>query len=359
VRRRREVLLALFFFVVPAALLETAARLFLPPPPPNAVAGLKANEIEDEVLLWRHRAGHPEGPINSLGFRGPEIALEKAPGTFRILSLGESTAYGEYVTLEDTYAWRIESALRARGLAVEVLNGGVRAWSTVQSARFLAREIDRLRPDLVLVYHEINDFLPSTYRGLRLPGGGLTDRDLMRRSWLVRLARRSRLVSALRLALVRAGASATLKERAAGAGQDILLADLLPYAALPAGETSGEAPWMDNPNRLVRVPDADRATSLAEIVELTRSRGIRLILIHPAYPESRRHRCVLTRIAAEGRVPLLEVEEALDEAGRRDRHPKGDYFLDHFHPRPRGHAVIAHALLPLVRQEIAAARLPP
>lgn len=353
--RWREVLLALFFFLVPAALLETAARLFLPPPPPNAGAGLGANEVEDDVLLWRHRPGHPEGPINSLGFRGPDVPLQKAPGVLRILSLGESTTYGEYVTFEDTYSWRLEAALRARGLTVEVLNAGVSAWSTVQSARFLALEIDRLRPDLVLVYHEINDFLPTTFRGLRLPGGGLTDRELMRRSWLTRLARHSRLVSALRLALVRAGASATLKELAAREGEDVLLASVLPYSALPDGETSGEAPWMDNPNRLVRVPDPDRADSLAEIVALTRTRGARLILIHPAYPESGRHRCVLTRIAAENRIPLVEVEDALAEAGRRDRHAKADYFLDPFHPRPRGHAVIAHALLPIVRQEIEAA----
>ena len=32
--------------------------------------------------------------INALGFRGPEIALRKPPGTCRIVCLGDSTTFG-------------------------------------------------------------------------------------------------------------------------------------------------------------------------------------------------------------------------------------------------------------------------
>ena len=92
----RKVGFALIVALVTMVVLEAGARLLLPPPPPNAYPGLSANEMEDDALLWRNRPG-AEGPINSLGFRGSEIALEKPSGARRILSLGESTTYGDGV----------------------------------------------------------------------------------------------------------------------------------------------------------------------------------------------------------------------------------------------------------------------
>ena len=136
-----KLLLSLCALLVPVLVLEGGARLLLPPPPPNAFPGLSPGETEDEDLLWRNRAGYAaddkHGPINALGLRGPEISEEKPPGTGRILSLGESTTFGSQLRWDETYSHRLEEMLREAGRPVEVLNGAVRAWSTVQSTRFL------------------------------------------------------------------------------------------------------------------------------------------------------------------------------------------------------------------------------
>lgn len=49
--------------------------------------------------------------INAHGTRGPEFQIEKPPGTFRILSLGDSRTFGWGVADEDTYSRRLEQLL--------------------------------------------------------------------------------------------------------------------------------------------------------------------------------------------------------------------------------------------------------
>jgi len=132
-----------------------------------------------------------------------EFSLHKDPGIFRILSLGESTTYGEGVSWRQTYSRLLEDKLKKSGMNAQVINGGVRAWSSAQSVEFLKLNIGSLRPDMILFYHEINDYLPTTFRGIQMSGAGLTDLEMMdltrRRKWLQSLTRRSRLLSRLKL----------------------------------------------------------------------------------------------------------------------------------------------------------------
>lgn len=348
---RWNLLLAAAAVVLPLAGLECAARWLLPPTPPNAFPGLSASEVEDPQLLWRNRPGYAaeddDGPIDAHGFRGDGPG---DPDAFRIVSLGESTTFGSKVGWRETYSQRLEEILRAQGRRVEVINAGVRAWSTVQSVRFLELEIDALHPDLVLLYHEVNDFLPTTFRGVAMRGAGLTDAEMMERArgraWLRGLRRHSRLVSGLGLAWARAQADETLRAIGDRTGMDVLLVQSLPYRTLPPAASGDERPWMDNPNPLVRVPDPERRAALERLVDLVRDRGARLVLLHPAYPVSRPHRCVLTEVAAQRGVPVLEVEDALAEASRASGRRRRDWFHanDPFHPDAAGHEAIARAL---------------
>ena len=189
-----KLLLSLAAFCIPAALLELGARAFLDPVPGHAFPGLSEGTTPDDRLLWRNLPGYAKqdvhGPINSLGFRGPEVELEKPDGVTRILSLGESSAFGDGVQWNEAYAPVLERELRQRGQDVQVWNGGVRAWSSVQSLRFVEQEIERLDADAMLFYHEVNDFLPTVLRHVRLRSIGLTDRETMDimsgRAWLLR-----------------------------------------------------------------------------------------------------------------------------------------------------------------------------
>jgi len=343
--------LVLAGLLLPVLLLEGIARIALDPPPPNALPGLLDNMVADDGLLWRNLPGYaPEddlGPINSLGFRGREVSLEKPAGTMRILSLGESSTLGYRVRWDRTYSHLLEGELRSRGHQVQVLNAGVAAWTIVQSRRFLEAEIDRLDPDLVLVYHEVNDFLPTVWRPTDQPGAGLTDREMIalntRRVPLLRLVRSSRFLTWASLSYARMKARQVLGSQRNGKGVDLLTDAPLPYERIRAQALSNRTDrflWMDNPNELVRAPDADREASLRALVRLVRETGRRVVVFHPAYWVSVPHRCLLNRVCEEEGVPVLEIERLIQQAAR-DGRTRRDYFLDQFHPNDRGHAVLA------------------
>ena len=81
-------------------------------------------------------------------------------------------------------------------------------------------------------------------------------------------------------------------------------------------------------------------------LELTRREGVALVLIHPSYPVSKRHRCLLTDLAAERHLPWIDMEDVLADVAVAERLSKIDYFLpgDSFHPNPVGHARMAQAI---------------
>ena len=53
-------------------------------------------------------------PTNSRGYRDNEHALAKPPGVKRLLSLGDSFAWGAGIEFDDTYAQRLERQLSRR-----------------------------------------------------------------------------------------------------------------------------------------------------------------------------------------------------------------------------------------------------
>ena len=112
--------------------------------------------------------------INSLGYRGPEIVLPKPPDTYRIVSLGGSTTYGYFVDSYDkAYPHQLQLELANEyGLSnIEVVNAGVPAYSTWEtSVNFMLRVLD-LEPDLVIVYHAVNDLVPRLVSPNAYSGG--------------------------------------------------------------------------------------------------------------------------------------------------------------------------------------------
>jgi hypothetical protein len=105
---------------------------------------------------------------------------------------------------------------------------------------------------------------------------------------------------------------------------------------------------MENPNPLCRVPDPDRLALLTGLIETLRAREIDLVLIHPAYKPSRPHRCVLTELAREHGVPLVEMERIVRETGLSKR----ETFLDIYHPTALVHRRLADELSRVVRPRI-------
>ncbi|GEM_PF-732204 len=96
---------------------------------------------------------------NSHGIRSDkEIPYTKAPGTVRILGLGDSFALGYEVDLEDTYLYQLEKKLQAKGARnVEVINLGVSGFGTAEELITLLNEGFKYSPDIVILGYCTND----------------------------------------------------------------------------------------------------------------------------------------------------------------------------------------------------------
>jgi GDSL-like Lipase/Acylhydrolase family len=100
----------------------------------------------------RQSNGRPWIEINSDGWRGPDVPLAAAPGTFRIALLGDSYIEGFEVPFEKTVGEVLEGHLSAlRGGRVEVLNFGHGGYGTTQELLTLQHEVWKYSPDLVLL----------------------------------------------------------------------------------------------------------------------------------------------------------------------------------------------------------------
>jgi hypothetical protein len=107
---------------------------------------------------------------NSLGFRGPEITEEKPDGVFRIICLGGSSTYGHGPTSnETTWPYRLQTRLsKARpDLEIQVINGGCQGYTSYESLANLAFRGLALEPDVVVVYHAINDMRGALYENIK------------------------------------------------------------------------------------------------------------------------------------------------------------------------------------------------
>ena len=189
--RRSRAGLFLFLLVLGLAAWEVAARVAGAPVTPVRFAGAAWNLAAgrsgglgggDELdriyirplpyMMWGLKPGwtreSKDGKArtsNSHGFRGPEFAVPKPQGTYRIVCLGGSTTYDDQVDDADTYPVQLEALLRqARpGRSIEVINAGVPSYTSAESLASLAFVCVDLQPDAILIYDNINDYRPRLY----------------------------------------------------------------------------------------------------------------------------------------------------------------------------------------------------
>lgn len=106
--------------------------------------------------------------VNSEGFRGPEYAIPKPKGVFRIMAIGDSFTQGFCVRFIHTWEQFLENALNHRAVfsnsdvRYEVINAGVGGYVSWQVLARLKRRVLKYQPDLVLVAVGLNDLLFST-----------------------------------------------------------------------------------------------------------------------------------------------------------------------------------------------------
>jgi hypothetical protein len=98
---------------------------------------------------------------NAIGMRGAPFDVQKPPGVVRIVLLGDSYVFGLQVEERDRRSEVLQRELEARtpepGPRFECLNLAVNSWNLVAECAFLRRQVDRLRPDLVIQVTVPND----------------------------------------------------------------------------------------------------------------------------------------------------------------------------------------------------------
>jgi lysophospholipase L1-like esterase len=85
-------------------------------------------------------------------------ALPKPPGTKRVVALGDSFTFGDWVARqEDAWPDVLEQRANERGHSVQVANVGVSGSDTVQEAEFLRGQWAGFDPDVVVLQYTLND----------------------------------------------------------------------------------------------------------------------------------------------------------------------------------------------------------
>jgi hypothetical protein len=122
--------------------------------------------------------------INSQGFRGPEIPVEKPPSTVRMAFLGSSTTLGFFLAEADSWPTRVGAALAGRysGCHFEVINAGFPATRSVDALQQFRHKLARFAPDAVVML--LSGQREEAER--RAIEQGLFDGEPHHRSWMAR-----------------------------------------------------------------------------------------------------------------------------------------------------------------------------
>jgi hypothetical protein len=145
--KRGEVVLLLFSILLFLGFAEVALRL----------TGIGSPRPTGYAPVDTKRKGM--APTNSRGYRDLEHVVAKPAGVRRLVSLGDSFAWGASVEFDDTYAQRAERALNRRrpGEHWEVIQLAQPGMNTVEQASQLVEEGMAYGPDVVVLGYVLND----------------------------------------------------------------------------------------------------------------------------------------------------------------------------------------------------------
>lgn len=114
--------------------------------------------------------------LNNLGLRGPDVTVQKAPGTIRVITLGASETFGLSETAGREYPRQLEDSLNARSalacgddaLRFEVLNAALPGMTLPTGAQNVRTRLAQLGADFMVVYptpvQYLDELLPQAAR---------------------------------------------------------------------------------------------------------------------------------------------------------------------------------------------------
>ncbi len=127
--------------------------------PPNYDGWIKRDEYQVRIQT------------NSVGQRGREVPVEKPPGVYRILVLGDSFVEAVQVPEHERFIARLQATFDTiKGQKFEVIDGGCGGWGTAQEYLYLREEGMRYAPDLVILAFFVGNDVANNSLGLELGG---------------------------------------------------------------------------------------------------------------------------------------------------------------------------------------------
>jgi lysophospholipase L1-like esterase len=266
--------------------------------------------------------------INSQGFRGPDVSIEKGPAKRRIVVVGDSYAWGFGVEYDEIFSTRIQQACSD----VEVVNLAVSGYSTDQELLLFREKGIAYDPDVVILVMAGNDFESNTrskeyvyyHKPVFVLEDGeleLTNRPVPRANALLRFAastsKRSYLLTQLNRVFQGIREKGERERRAA--------------------RRKKEPPRDDV--EFPRTP-AERITGLLveSFISTVESTGAPLIIVFVDGQGGRDRR--LAGYLGETSAALVHVDDYIPSSAYDDYHLPGD-----FHWNPTGHAIVGDALL--------------
>jgi len=150
--------------VVALALAEAALRVFhLAPAQGVGTVNAKQFERLPGMFAPNQRVRDLQKPalpyvvtIDSLGFRGAEFTRAKPVNQLRVVMLGDSYVYGDFVDDDQTFPVQLEERLRRACGDALVINAGLGGTTIVDQAQMLQRTLP-LAPDVVVLVYVVDD----------------------------------------------------------------------------------------------------------------------------------------------------------------------------------------------------------
>ena len=114
--------------------------------------------VEPDILRFAPNQETESVTINSFGFRGPEITLEKPSETYRIFLVGGSTTFGAgSFSDEETIPGHLQKLFDSSGKNVEIINAGINSGYSYTERFLIENDLHDFDPDMIILYTGGND----------------------------------------------------------------------------------------------------------------------------------------------------------------------------------------------------------
>lgn len=288
--------------------------------------------------------------INAWGYRGDAIHPD-SPSPFRVVVLGDSITFGNFIAQEDTFSSQLAALLQEDIPGAEVVNLGVGGYDTLQEVALYETLGQSFHPDLLVIGYCLNDIAIASANLQYIERFNRYRDSWWGRSyllvWINDQLERIRMQSWL----FEVNEISRFQERYADRMLPLADPDPVTEALLKQLPNRHPSAWYKDPARLDRLRYA-----LDRLGKLTRENNTPVLLVlfpwmesgsDGQYPHAIAHALVRHEAERFG-FDVLDLTEAFRVAGMQGLRVRD---VDPVHPGPEGHRITAELLKEHILQQ--------